>query len=247
MDVALLLTVFSVALIAAFIDVMVGGSSLIIVPALASLGVPIFTAIGTNRIYVTVFVLTGLLNYLRKEVQLNLKFLVFFAAAQITGAAAGSFYVLNMSPEGAKKVVSTLMVLMLGAIFLLKHSKGIKAGRTNQFSLALAATFAMGVYEGMVGGGSGIFTRAILTVLLGWTILEAAAATLAMSFPASSVSSAIFIAKGTIDYILLLPMLAGGIIGAYAGTHLAVRKGTKWMEHLFYVAVAALLIKLIFF
>jgi len=246
MDVALLLSVFSVALIASFIDVMVGGSSLIVIPALASFGIPIFTAIGTNRIYVTAFVLIGLLNYLRKKVQLNLKLLLFFAAAQITGAASGSFYVLNMSPEGAKKVVSTLMLFMLGAIFMLKHRTRVKAGKTNHFYIALAVTFAIGVYEGMVGGGSGILTRAFLTLLLGWPILEAAAATLAMSFPASLVSSSIFIAKSTIDYGLLLPMLAGGILGAYAGTHLAVRKGTKWMERLFYVAVTALLIKLMF-
>lgn len=63
MDSVLAFLVFSISLIAAFVDVMVGGSSLIVIPAFAVLGIPVLTVIATNRLYVVSVVLLAKLLF----------------------------------------------------------------------------------------------------------------------------------------------------------------------------------------
>ncbi|VVB98633.1 Sulfite exporter TauE/SafE [uncultured archaeon] len=248
MDSILAFLVFSISLAAAFIDVMVGGSSLIIIPAFAVLGIPVLTVIATNRLYVVVFVLTGLLNYIRNKVKLDMKMIAGFLIIRVIGAFTGSLFVVSIPVALVKTIVAVFMFAALAAIVLLrsrenKHAKPNK----NMFLLACVAMLLLGFYEGAVGGGAGTISRIILVAVLGYALIEAALAELVMSFAASSVASIVFVFSGSVDFVLLIPMVAGGIIGAYAGSHFALKKGEAWIRSLLYVVSAALLLKLLFF
>jgi uncharacterized membrane protein YfcA len=243
----LFIPIFLISLIAAFIDVIVGGSGLIVVPGLAALGIPLETVIATNRLFVTAFVFTGALSYARKKVKIDVKLVAGLALAKIVGASSGSLFVLSIDASQLKLLVSILMAAALAAIIFFRGKK--KAGAAigkKHIALAAAIVLIIGVYEGIVGGGGGTISRALLMPLLGWSLIEAAAADLAMTFFSSLASSIIFVLSGTVDYILLLPMLAGGVIGAYAGTHFAVKAEKKWIERLFYAAAILLIARLLF-
>ncbi|MDO8339568.1 MAG: sulfite exporter TauE/SafE family protein [Candidatus Burarchaeum sp.] len=248
MDPILGLIVLVVSFFAAFIDVIVGGSSLIIVPALTILGIPIVTVIGTNRLYVTAFTLTGFLNYLHKKVPLDIKLIAGLIVVRVVGALIGSLSVLSIPTATVKPLVAIFMVFALAAIAFL-HSRENKKIRPTAHRLILvaAAMLLVGFYEGFVGGGGGIITRVVLVLLLGYTMLEAALADLIMAFAASFASSIIFVLNGAVDYELLLPMLVGGVAGAFAGSHMALRKGEDWMRKLLYLVVIVLLLKMLFF
>jgi uncharacterized membrane protein YfcA len=238
--------VFLVSLIASIIGVIVSGSSLIVVPALAALGIPLSSVIATNRLFVTAFVLVGALSFARKKVKIDAKLVAGLALVKIAGAASGSFFIISISPSQLKPLACLLVIAGLAAIFFFRNRKkaGIAVGRKH-IALAVVAVFIIGIYDGMVGGGSGLVSRALLMPIFGWTIIEATAADLAMSFFSSLASSLVFISSGAVDYALLLPMLAGGAIGAYAGTHFAVKADEKWMERLFYAAAVLLAASLI--
>ncbi|MBM3228887.1 sulfite exporter TauE/SafE family protein [Candidatus Parvarchaeota archaeon] len=247
MDLLVGTAVFAVAFVAAFIDVMVGGGGLITVPALSVLGFPILSVIGTNRLYVVVFCATGLANYLRKKVNIDVKLVISLALVKMAGAAAGSFFVLNLPADLLRYTVVTFVSCVLILILALKVG-GIRLSKFQGKKLHLIALviFLVGFYEGVVGGGGGIIGRILLTSILGMGMLEAAAADLAYTIPSSALSSGIFILSGSVDFVLLVPMVAGGVLGAYTGTRIAIKKGDKWVERLLYAAVTLLLAKLLF-
>ncbi len=249
MELLLAMMVIVIAFAAAFVDVMVGGGGLIMVPALAALGMPILTVIGTNRLYVVAFSLTGMLNYLRKKVRLNLKLVAGFAILRVAGSAAGSVFVLSIPSDAVRGMVVFLMIGAIATIFFLRSKKKLAHSKPEKITYVIAglAILVVGLYEGVVGGGGGTITRVVLTLLLGFAMLDAALADLAMSILSSLASSIIFILNGVVDYQLLLPMLAGGIMGAFSGSHVAVEKGNAWVQNLLYVAVVALLVKLLLF
>ena len=206
------------------------------------------TAIGTNRVYVVAFMLVGLANYLRKKVPLNLKLVCALALVKMAGAYVGTNYVLGIPAASVKLVAAALIISALAAIFLLRRAKAKKPKPDLKTYLLIAiAVLAIGFYEGAVGGGGGTITRLVLTLLLGITMLEAALADVIMTFSASLVSAAIFVSNGAVDYSLLLPMIAGGALGAYAGTHMAMKKGDGWMQNFVYLVTAILIAKLVFF
>lgn len=248
MDILLACALFIVALVASFIDVIAGGSSLIVIPALAALGIPLVSAIATNRLYVVAFILTGLINYLHKKVPLNLKVVGLFAVVKVAGAIVGSYYVLSIDAQSLKALVATLMLCAIAAVFIIRSRKADKSKPTMAtYAIAAIAILAVGFYEGAVGGGGGTITRVAFILLLGFTMLEASLADAVMTLAASGISAAIFIANGAVDYSLLLPMLAGGIIGAYAGSHMAVKNGSGWAQKFLYAVSILLIAKLLLF
>jgi len=248
MDFLIFAAVFAISLLAAFVDVIAGGSSLITIPALAILGVPIIAAIGTNRAYVVTFMLVGLLNYLHKKVPLNLKLVCALAAVKMGGAYIGTYYILSVPVASVKLLAAALIICALAAIFFLRRvNSKRKVASTQTYLLIALAVLAIGFYEGAVGGGGGTILRLMLTLLLGITMIEAALADVIITFSASFVSAAIFVSQGAVDYPLLLPMVLGGAIGAYAGSHMALKKGEAWVQNFVYLVCILLIAKLVLF
>ncbi len=248
MELFFAVALFVVALAASFIGIIAGGSGLIVVPALAALGIPLVSAIATNRLYLAAFTLTGLLNYLHKKVPLNLKVVCFFAVVNVAGAIIGSYYVLSIPAQSLKALVAVLMLCAIAAIFIIRRRKMEKSPPTRAtYVIAAVAMLAVGFYGGMIGGGGGTVTRVLFIFLLGFTMLEASIAETLLTFAASGTSAAIFIANGAVDYSVLLPMLLGGVIGAYAGSHMAVKKGSGWAQNFLYAVSIILIAKLLLF
>jgi len=251
MDAVSFISVFLISFIAASVDVMVGGGGLITIPALGSLGFALRSVIATNRLFVVFFTLAALANYWHQKIRVDVKPLVVLLVARSAGAYVGANAVLTVATTELKFLVAGFMVAAIAAILVLDRQKG----RTLDFlpkgpvRLALvAALFAvLGYYEGFVGGGGGTISRVLLMLFLGLPLLEAGVAELVMTVATSLTASTVFVSQGAVDYVLLVPMLAGGVIGALAGSHLAVKKGEAWLRPLLFVVVGALLVKLVFF
>jgi len=251
MDPVSFLFVFSVALIAALVDVMVGGGGLISIPALGALGFGLKSVIATNRLYVVFFTLVGLANYWRKKIRIDVRPILVILVARSAGAYVGANAVLSVPAGQLKLLVAGFMVAAIAAILVLDRQKGRKLDFLPQgpFRLALAAVLfaVLGYYEGFVGGGGGTISRILLMLFLGFPLLEAGVAELVITIATSLTASAVFLQAGAVDFALLLPMAAGGILGAWIGSHLAVKNGEAWLRPLLLAVVGLLLVKLVFF
>ena len=251
MDPVLFAFVFFIALLAALIDVMVGGGGLITVPGLGALGLPLRSVIATNRLYVVPFTLVGLANYWRKNVRIDVRPIVPLLIARSAGAYLGATAILAVPVSELKLLVAGFMVAAIGAIVILDRFKGrpveFLPNGPGRIVLACVLFLALGYYEGFVGGGGGTISRILLMLFLGLPLLEAGVAELVMTVATSATASAVFLQSGQVDFVLLVPMVAGGVAGAWIGSHLAVKNGEAWLRPVLVVVVGLLLVKLVFF
>ncbi|VVB66429.1 Sulfite exporter TauE/SafE [Candidatus Gugararchaeum adminiculabundum] len=243
-----------VCLVAEFVDVMVAVSSVFTLPSLIILGVPIYTAIANNRFYTIFFSLAASLNYLKKKVRLNFRLMALFIVFRISGAYSGSVLLLHFSPDSIKPAIGSLLLLAMATILYLETRRAsCKPGKRDEspseIKLAIICffVFVLGVYEGFVGGGVGTTSRLIFILLLCYTPLEAALAELVLTVFGSSVASIIPLTSGSIDFVLFIPMVLGGTIGALAGSSLALKADERSLRHLLFAVVGILIIKMLFF
>ena len=175
MELLIFVVIFAISAFAAFVDVIAGGSSLITIPALAAIGIPIITAIGTNRVYVSAFLLVGALNYIRKKVRLDLKLVAGLAAVKMAGAYVGSNFILSVPVAQVKLIAAGLIICALAAIVVLKM-KRVERPEPNwrSYVLIAVAVLIIGFYEGAVGGGGGTIMRLLFVLVLGIAMVEGA-------------------------------------------------------------------------
>ncbi len=251
MDPVLFASVFLIALIGALVDVMVGGGSLLVIPGLGALGLALRTVIATNRLYIVSYSAVGIANYWRKKVRIDVKPLLLLLLCRTTGAYVGANAVLAVSASDLKLIVAGFMVAAIAAIVMLDrhkdHTIHFLPGGWPRLALVGALFLVVGYYEGFVGGGGGTIARILLMLFLGLPMIEASAAELIMTLAASATASAVFLSHGAVDFVLLVPMVLGGVAGAWIGSHLAVKKGEAWLRPLLFVVVGVLLVKLVFF
>ncbi len=251
MDPVSFVLVFFVALMAALVDVMVGGGGLIAIPALGALGFGLQSVIATNRVYIIFFTLVGLANYWHKKIRIDVRPILVILVARSAGAYVGANAVLNVAADQLKLLVAGFMVAAIAAILVLDRQKGKKLDFLPKGAarMALAAVLfaVLGYYEGFVGGGGGTISRILLMLFLGFPLLEAGVAEMVITIATSLTASAVFLSHGTVDFALLLPMVLGGVLGAWIGSHLAVKKGETWLRPLLFAVVGLLLVKLVFF
>lgn len=251
MDPVSFVLVFFVALIAALVDVMVGGGGLIAIPALGALGFGLQSVIATNRVYIIFFTLVGLANYWRKKIRIDVRPILVILVARSAGAYVGANAVLTVPAEQLKLLVAGFMVAAIVAILVLDRQKGKKLDflpkGAARMVLAAVLFAILGYYEGFVGGGGGTISRILLMLFLGFPLLEAGVAEMVITIATSLTASAVFLSHGAVDFALLLPMVLGGVLGAWIGSHLAVKKGETWLRPLLFAVVGLLLVKLVFF
>lgn len=242
--------VFGISFAGAFVSIVGGGASLLVVPVLVILGVPIHAVVATNRVYVTVFLLAGLLNYLRKKVRLDFRVLSAFLALRMVGGFVGSSLVLSLDESFLKSLAGAVILAAAVAVALVELLPPFKRlGRPSRrrFAVVALGMLMLGIYAGFVGGGVAVFARVLLVLAFGFTFLEAAAAEAVLGLGEGLAASAVFLAAGAVDFVLLLPMAAGGILGAVAGSSMAVRKGDGWIRRVVVLLVVVLVAKMLFF
>lgn len=249
-DFLFLALAFVIAFAGAFVSIVGGGASLLVVPALVVLGVPIHAVVATNRVYVTFFLLAGLLNYLRKKVRLDFRVLAAFLALRMVGGFVGSTLALSFDEALLKPLAGAVILAGVAAVALVEFLPPYKRlGRPSarRFAAVGLGMLVLGIYAGFVGGGVAVFARVLLVLIFGFTFLEAAAAEAVLGLGEGLAASAVFLAAGAVDFALLLPMAVGGVLGAWAGSSMAVRKGDRWIRHVMLVVAVVLVAFILLF
>ncbi len=82
--------------------------------------------------------------------------------------------------------------------------------------------------------------------LLGYNLRSATAHTKLLNFASNLAALAFFVAGGHVAWALALPMAAGQFIGAWIGSHLVIRHGTRLVRPMLVLAALAVSVKLLF-
>jgi uncharacterized membrane protein YfcA len=242
-----LFTVTAASLFAGFIDAIVGGGGLILVPALFSVYPSAAPAalLGTNKgaaIWGTAWA-TG---QFARRVQLPWAALMPAALAALAGSLAGAWTVTLTSPGGLRRalpfILLAVLLYTLARKDLGRHHAPSLHGRA-QAAAASAIGLVLGFYDGFFGPGTGSFFVFLLVRLLGYDFLHASASAKLLNCATNLAALLLFAWKGQVWWHIAGVMAVANVAGSLLGTRLALRHGAGFVRGVFIVVVTALILK----
>jgi uncharacterized membrane protein YfcA len=242
-----LLFVSLASLLAGFIDAIVGGGGLILVPALFATFPTTHpaTLFGVNKgasIWGTGF---ATWQYSRR-VEMRWAALLPAALAGFVGAFGGAWLVTVISPDFLRKLLPLVLVAVLGYTLLKKDLGRVHAPRFSGRQEALVASaigLTIGFYDGFFGPGTGSFFVFLLVRWLGYDFLTASASAKLLNTATNLAALILFISTGHIWWHYVLFMAIANVVGSVLGSRLALKHGTGFVRGVFIAVVSALILK----
>ncbi|MEZ5646062.1 MAG: TSUP family transporter [Burkholderiaceae bacterium] len=242
-----LILVSLASLFAGFVDSIVGGGGLILVPALFAVFPQTHpaTLFGVNK-SASIWGTAAALAQYGRRVQMPWASLLPAAAVCFAGSMAGAWAVTVISPDFLRRA---LPAILLGVLFYTLARKDLGRHHTPRFSgrreaLATAVLgLTIGFYDGFFGPGTGSFFVFLFVRWLGYDFLHASASAKLLNTTSNLAALLLFAWKGHVWWHYALVMAVANVVGSLAGTRLALRHGSGFVRGAFIVVVAALILK----
>lgn len=232
-----------------FIDSIAGGGGLITLPAYLLIGVPMHTALASNKFSSTFGTAVSTFNFLRSG-KVYLKAVPISVVCALAGSSFGAYIALLTSDEVLRYVLLVLIPI-IAVVVLVKKNLGqenrmhtLKPG-TILLGAGVAA-LTIGFYDGFFGPGTGTFLILIFTIFLRFDLVMANGNAKIINLSSNLGSMITFLISGHVLFSLAIPAAIFGILGNIAGSHLAIKIGAKIIKPVLVVVLALLLATLIF-
>ncbi|MFD5650698.1 sulfite exporter TauE/SafE family protein [Streptomyces sp. NPDC127039] len=238
------------ALAAGWIDAVVGGGGLLLLPALL-LGLPAGTpaahALGTNKAVAIVGTTGAAVTYARKAT-VDVRTAVRIGLAALAGSSGGAFFAAGMSTEVLKPVIMVVL-LAVAAFVIFRPAFGTApatgpATRRQILAAIGLAGLGIGFYDGLVGPGTGTFLVLALTALLHLDLVTASATAKIVNCCTNAGALATFAWQGAVLWQLAVLMAAFNLAGGMFGAHTALKRGSGFVRVVLLTVVFALVANL---
>jgi uncharacterized membrane protein YfcA len=235
------------SLMAGFVDAIVGGGGLILVPALFATfpSTPPATLFGTNKAASVWGTALATVQYSRR-VQLPWHALAPAACAAFIASLGGAWLVTQVSAEYLRKLLPVILVLVLIYTVSRKQLGRVHSPRfsgTRELGVASCIGATIGFYDGFFGPGTGSFFVFLLVRILGYDFLHASASAKLLNTASNFSALLLFAWKGHVWWHFALVMALANMLGSIAGTHLALKHGAGFVRGMFILVVSALILK----
>jgi len=255
MNPAYIAILFILGVIAGFQNVMAGGGSLLTLPMMIFMieGNPACQAYaanagrvanGTNRVAILIQNIFAVAGFAKKG-HSNFKVSLTLAAFTLPGAVLGAFYAGQISNDLFKKILG---LIVIAVVILITQKKRLTQATTKAHPvLGYLAMFAVGFYGGFIQAGVGFLLIAVLHGLMDLNLIKTNMHKVFIVFLYTIPVLLIFALRGDVIWWMGLVLAAGNALGAWIGTHFAVKKGEKLIRIVLLLAMLAMAVKLIFF
>lgn len=242
-----LLLTAAASLLAGFVDAIVGGGGLILVPALFAIlpNTHPATLFGINKSASVWGTGLATIQYARR-VQMHWHALVPAAFCGLLGAFGGAWAVTVTSPTFLRKL---LPFVLLGVLLYTLAKKQLgqhhapRLGRRAGTLAASAIGLVLGFYDGFFGPGTGSFLVFLFVRGLGYDFLHASAAAKLVNTFTNLSALTLFAIKGHVWWHYAAALAVANVAGSLLGTRLALRHGAGFVRGVFILVVTALILK----
>ncbi len=247
LDARTLLLLCLAALLAGWVDAVVGGGGLIQLPAL--LLVPGFApvqAIATNKVGSIMGTAVSSATYYRR-VHPDLRLAAPTALVALCGAFGGAVTARRIPTSVFTPIILVALAAVL--VFTLARPRiGADAGTPMVLREALARAVPFGAligfYDGFMGPGTGSFLVLGLAALTRLPFLQATATTKIVNLATNLGALLFFAPQGLVEWRIGLAIGLANMAGGYLGARTAVRLGSHFVRGVLIVVVSALILKL---
>jgi uncharacterized membrane protein YfcA len=234
-------------LTAGWVDAVVGGGGLIQLPALLLVpGISPVQALATNKLGSIMGTSISSITYYRR-VGPDLTTAGPMALAALVGAIGGAALATRIPAELFRPII--LVVLVGVALYTvlkpsLGHTTDLRWEGNGHRWAAAGIGLVIGLYDGLLGPGTGTFFVISLVSVLGYAFLPASALAKIANFATNLGALIWFVPHGAVIWGLGLAIGAANLVGGYIGARMAVARGSAFVRIVFVVVVGALICKL---
>lgn len=225
-----------------------GGAGLIQLPALIFLGLPFVVALATHKVASVALGIGATVRHLR-EGGLEKTLALFILATGLPGVVLGANVIIGISGRSAEMALG-LLTAGLGLYSCLNPGLGqVNTVRHRDFRGFLVGglgLFGIGVLNGSLTSGTGLFVTLWLVRWFGFDYRRAIAYTLILVGVFWNGAGAVTLGLLVDIHWSWVPvLLAGSLLGGYFGAHLAISKGNRWIKRAFEVITLVIGLKLV--
>lgn len=235
------------ALIAGFLDAIVGGGGLIQLPALLVRlpQTPLPVLFGTNKLAGFAGTLVAAGRYARR-IRFDWRLLLPVGTGAFAFSWLGAKLLQFLDAELLKPLVLVLLVGMFVFTLFKKdlgqtHGPAPSSKRRLGYGLLLGSL--VGFYDGFFGPGTGTFLVFGFVLLLGFGFLEASAYAKVVNVLTNVAALGVFVGNGQYIGQIALLMATCNIVGSILGSRLALRKGNGFVRVVFLLVMGLLLLR----
>lgn len=244
-----LLILATVASFAGFIDAIAGGGGLLTIPAMLLANIPPVMTLGTNKLQACAGSLTASWTMIKKGV-VNLKHIKTAIITAFIGAALGTIAVQLSPPDMLETIIPFLIagigIYTLFAPSLNDISNANKAAKISENTWQRICSPVVGFYDGYIGPGTGMFFALGNVALRSKDIIYATGVAKILNFSTNIASLIFFIFGGNVLWKVGLVMMIGQSVGAFLGSHMAIKQGGKLIRPMIVLMCFAMLAKYMF-
>jgi len=225
-----------------------GGAGLIQLPVLIFLGLPFGIAVATHKVATVALGIGATIRHMR-ESHLERHFALFIVATGLPGVILGASFILQV-PDRMAEIALGALTLSLGIYSFFSPELGQNYHPVHRnlrgYLLGGSALFIIGILNGSLTSGTGLFVTLWLVQWFGLDYKRAVAYTLILVGLFWNGAGAITLGiLGEIHWLWIPALLLGSVIGGYLGAHLAIVKGNKLIKRSFEMVTLLIGIKLI--
>ncbi len=225
-----------------------GGAGLLQLPLLLFLGLPFGIALATHKVATVALGVGATLRHLRSST-LERRFVLFILACGLPGVVLGASLILRV-PDRTAQLALGVLTLGLGLYSLLRRELGQHHQQRHrsgwQLWLGGGGLFLIGVLNGSLTSGTGLFVTLWLVRWFGLDYQRAVAYTLVLVGMFWNGTGALTLGMlGEIQWSWLPALLLGSLLGGYLGAHLALSWGNRAIKRAFEVVTIVVGVKLL--
>ena len=233
--------------LAGFVDAVVGGGGLVLVPALFATypNANPATLFGTNKggaIWGTAW---AAVQFARRVTLARLT-MAWGMGGALVGSFFGAWVVTLVSAKPLKQalpfVLLAILLYTLAKKELGRHHTPRLAGSAEARAAGLIGV-AIGFYDGFFGPGTGSFFVFLFVRVLGYDFLHASAAAKMLNTATNLAALVLFTWTGHVWWHVAAVLAVANVTGSLLGTGLALSKGAGFVRVVFIVVVSALILK----
>lgn len=242
-----LLFLCPIMFLASFVDAISGGGGLISLPAYLFTGMPVHNAYACNKLCCNISTAMSAGRYLKNDL-IDRKAALFVGAVTFCCSVLASGIVLWMPERPLSLMVLGSMPFV--AVLILVNKKYPEVDRSAEVKGKkkiirwIFTGLVMGAYDGMLGPGSGTLAIILFTKLLKYDLTRASGNAKVAVFSSTLAGTISYVAAGKVLWSYALPVAVCGILGGYAGSGMAIKKGASFIRPMMIIIAAVLIVKL---
>jgi len=235
------------SLLAGFIDAIVGGGGLILLPALFAVfpSAPPATVLGINKGTSIWGTAVATWQYARR-VNMPWGAVIPGALCALGGSWGGAWLVTQVSPDVLRQLLPIALVVVFIYTLLRKDFGQTHLPRFHgrREALAMGAIgLVIGFYDGFFGPGTGSFFVFVLVRWLGYDFMHASASAKLLNTASNLAALSLFAWGGHIWWHVVAVTAVANVVGSVLGARLAIKHGSAFVRVFFMIVVAALIVK----